>query len=79
MSSEGAVDFLQDRVTNVIEDMADRISGHPGSWVKKLGFADWVRDMGKRGIDGDGLLADARALIVQNSRAATPAAAAPRK
>ncbi len=26
MSSEGAVDFLQDRVTNVIEDMADRIS-----------------------------------------------------
>ena len=26
MSSEGAVDFLQDRVTNVVEDMADRIS-----------------------------------------------------
>ena len=26
MSSEGAVDFLQDRVTNVVEDMSDRIS-----------------------------------------------------
>lgn len=26
MSSEGAVDFLQDRVSNVVEDMSDRIS-----------------------------------------------------
>ncbi len=45
-------------------------------------LADWVRDMGKRGIDGDGLLADARALIVRHSRAAAPPpmpAAAPSK
>jgi TRAP-type C4-dicarboxylate transport system substrate-binding protein len=45
-------------------------------------LADWVRDMGKRGIDGDALLADARALIARNSKAATPPAtpaAAPRK
>ena len=45
-------------------------------------LADWVRDRGKRGIDGDALLADARALIARNSRAAPPPAtpaAAPRK
>ena len=45
-------------------------------------LADWVRDMGKRGIDGDGLLADARALIVRHSLTASPPAApaaAPRK
>ena len=45
-------------------------------------LVDWVRDMGKRGIDGDALLADARALIARYSKAATPPAvpaAAPRK
>jgi TRAP-type transport system periplasmic protein len=45
-------------------------------------LADWVRDMGKRGIDGDALLADARALIARNALAASPPpapAAAPRK
>jgi hypothetical protein len=38
--------------------------------------------MGKRGIDGDALLADARAMIARNSKAAAPPAtpaAAPRK
>jgi TRAP-type C4-dicarboxylate transport system substrate-binding protein len=45
-------------------------------------LADWVSDMRKRGIDGDGLLADARALIARNSKAAAPPAtpaAAPRR
>ena len=34
---------------------------------------DWVRDMDKRGIDGNALLADARALIARNAKTATPA------
>lgn len=41
-------------------------------------LADWVRDMGKRGADGNTLLADARALIARHAKSA-PAAAVPRK
>jgi TRAP-type C4-dicarboxylate transport system substrate-binding protein len=37
-------------------------------------LVDWVRDVGKRGIDGDGLIAEARALIARHARAAEPAA-----
>lgn len=39
---------------------------------------DWIRDMSKRGFDGDALLADARALIARHGRSA-PAAAGTRK
>jgi TRAP-type C4-dicarboxylate transport system substrate-binding protein len=44
-------------------------------------LTDWVRDMNNRGLDGDALLADARALIARNAKAgpATAAAGAPRK
>ncbi len=39
---------------------------------------DWVRDVGKRGIDGNALLADARAMIARNAKpAGPPPAAAP--
>jgi TRAP-type C4-dicarboxylate transport system substrate-binding protein len=41
-------------------------------------LADWVRDMGKRGVDGEALLADARALIARHAKPA-PAVAGPRK
>ena len=34
---------------------------------------DWVRDMAKRGADGDALLADARALIARHAKSASPA------
>jgi TRAP-type C4-dicarboxylate transport system substrate-binding protein len=37
---------------------------------------DWVRDMNKRGYDGDALLADARALIARHSRATAAVAPA---
>jgi TRAP-type transport system periplasmic protein len=41
-------------------------------------LSDWVRDMNKRGLDGDALLADARALIARHSKAqaSAPASAA---
>ena len=39
-------------------------------------LADWVRDMAKRGVDGDALLADARALIARHAASATSAASA---
>lgn len=41
-------------------------------------LADWIREMGRRGFDGDALLADARALIALHGRPA-PAAAGHRK
>jgi TRAP-type C4-dicarboxylate transport system substrate-binding protein len=40
-------------------------------------YADWIADMNRRGLDGNALLADARALIAQYARAAPPPAAAP--
>jgi hypothetical protein len=32
-------------------------------------LVDWVRDMNRRGMDGDALLADARALIARHAKA----------
>ncbi|SNR34035.1 pyrroloquinoline quinone biosynthesis protein PqqE [Paracoccus sediminis] len=40
------VDHVQLSLQGIRPDMADRISGHPGSWDKKMGFASWVRDIG---------------------------------
>jgi len=45
-------------------------------------YADWIADMSRRGLDGNALLTDARALIAQYasgpSGVAAPARAAPR-
>lgn len=38
-------------------------------------IGEWVRDMNKRGLDGDGLLADARALIARQAQPGTGAPA----
>ncbi|RJE80912.1 pyrroloquinoline quinone biosynthesis protein PqqE [Paracoccus sp. JM45] len=40
------VDHVQLSLQGIRPDMADRISGHPGSWDKKMGFADWVTEIG---------------------------------
>ena len=40
------VDHVQLSLQGIRPDMADRISGHPGSWDKKMGFAQWVKDIG---------------------------------
>ena len=40
------VDHVQLSLQGIRPDMADRISGHPGSWDKKMHFADWVKDIG---------------------------------
>ena len=39
-------------------------------------LVDWVRDMARRGADGDALLADARALIARHTKSGDPAASA---
>ncbi|MGZ8255143.1 MAG: TRAP transporter substrate-binding protein [Burkholderiaceae bacterium] len=39
-------------------------------------LVDWVRDMSKRGADGDALLADARVLIARHAKIASPASSA---
>lgn len=40
------VDHVQLSLQGIRPDMADRISGHPGSWDKKMSFADWVGQIG---------------------------------
>lgn len=40
------VDHVQLSLQGIRPDMADRISGHPGSWDKKMGFAAWVQEIG---------------------------------
>ena len=40
------VDHVQLSLQGIRPDMADRISGHPGSWDKKMAFAGWVKDIG---------------------------------
>ena len=40
------VDHVQLSLQGIRPDMADRISGHPGSWDKKMAFADWVTEIG---------------------------------
>ncbi|MDQ1901227.1 pyrroloquinoline quinone biosynthesis protein PqqE [Paracoccus sp. WLY502] len=40
------VDHVQLSLQGIRPDMADRISGHPGSWDKKMHFAEWVKDIG---------------------------------
>lgn len=40
------VDHVQLSLQGIRPDMADRISGHPGSWDKKMAFAAWVQDIG---------------------------------
>ena len=40
------VDHVQLSLQGIRPDMADRISGHPGSWDKKLAFAAWVGEIG---------------------------------
>lgn len=40
------VDHVQLSLQGIRPNMADRISGHPGSWDKKMGFAGWVQDIG---------------------------------
>ncbi len=40
------VDHVQLSLQGIRPDMADRISGHPGSWDKKMGFAAWVAEIG---------------------------------
>ena len=39
-------------------------------------LVDWVRDMAKRGVDGDALLADARALVARHAKGGSPASPA---
>jgi TRAP-type transport system periplasmic protein len=48
------------------------------SWQKAAQpvLVDWVRDMARRGADGDALLADARALIARHAKGGLPAAPA---
>lgn len=45
LDSKG-VDHVQLSLQGIRPDMADRISGHPGSWDKKMGFAGWVAEIG---------------------------------
>ncbi len=40
------VDHVQLSLQGIRPDMADRISGHPGSWDKKMVFSDWVTEIG---------------------------------
>ncbi|WP_299841872.1 pyrroloquinoline quinone biosynthesis protein PqqE [uncultured Paracoccus sp.] len=40
------VEHVQLSLQGIRPDMADRISGHPGSWDKKMAFADWVTEIG---------------------------------
>lgn len=40
------VDHVQLSLQGIQPDMANRISGHPGSWDKKMGFAEWVTEIG---------------------------------
>ncbi|SIS52346.1 pyrroloquinoline quinone biosynthesis protein PqqE [Paracoccus saliphilus] len=40
------VDHVQLSLQGIRPDMADRISGHPGSWDKKMGFSEWVTEIG---------------------------------
>lgn len=40
------VDHVQLSLQGIRPDMSDRISGHPGSWKKKLEFAGWVTGIG---------------------------------
>jgi pyrroloquinoline quinone biosynthesis protein E len=40
------VDHVQLSLQGIRPDMADRISGHKGSWDKKMVFADWVTEIG---------------------------------
>lgn len=40
------VEHVQLSLQGIRPDMADRISGHPGSWDKKMAFAGWVADIG---------------------------------
>lgn len=40
------VDHVQLSLQGIRPDMADRISGHPGSWDKKMVFAEWVGEIG---------------------------------
>jgi pyrroloquinoline quinone biosynthesis protein E len=40
------VDHVQLSLQGIRPDMADRISGHPGSWDKKMVFAEWVTEIG---------------------------------
>ncbi|MDO5706284.1 MAG: pyrroloquinoline quinone biosynthesis protein PqqE [Paracoccus sp. (in: a-proteobacteria)] len=40
------VDHVQLSLQGIRPDMADRISGHPGSWDKKMAFAGWVAEIG---------------------------------
>lgn len=40
------VDHVQLSLQGIRPDMADRISGHKGSWNKKMAFADWVTEIG---------------------------------
>lgn len=40
------VDHVQLSLQGIRPDMADRISGHPGSWDKKMAFSDWVTEIG---------------------------------
>ena len=43
---QAGVDHVQLSLQGIRPDMADRISGHPGSWDKKMGFASWVAEIG---------------------------------
>lgn len=40
------VEHVQLSLQGIRPDMADRISGHPGSWDKKMSFAGWVTEIG---------------------------------
>ena len=40
------VDHVQLSLQGIRPDMADRISGHAGSWDKKMSFAGWVSEIG---------------------------------
>ena len=40
------VDHVQLSLQGIRPDMADRISGHPGSWNRKMEFAAWVAEIG---------------------------------
>ena len=40
------VDHVQLSLQGLRPEMADRISGHPGSWDKKMAFAGWVGEIG---------------------------------
>ncbi|WP_185968414.1 pyrroloquinoline quinone biosynthesis protein PqqE [Paracoccus sp. M683] len=44
--NRAGVDHVQLSLQGIRPDMADRISGHPGSWDKKMAFAEWVGQIG---------------------------------